>query len=104
MKSTNTIVLSMLLLALPMFVEAMPPVVEEIIVEAMEIDKLDIMLSDKLSGYVLHGNKKCRITSDTKAFKAFKSVPLIQAKNQRGKPALVHCDVKAQQVTKISWK
>lgn len=75
----------------------------EVLVEAIEIDKLDITLDGKLNGYVELGDKKCRVTSETKAFANDVPVALSEVKKQKGKPATVLCDVKTRHVPEITW-
>lgn len=75
----------------------------EVIVEAIEIDKLDITLDAKLNGYVNLEDKKCQVTSETKAFANDLPVSLSEVKKQKGKSATVYCDVKTKHVPKITW-
>ena len=76
----------------------------EVIVEVHEVDKLDLVLVSDTSGYVRLGDGKCKITADTKAMKNFQPVKLASIKEQRGKPALVSCEVASLQVTEIKWQ
>lgn len=75
----------------------------EVVIETMEIEKLNISLDDSLNGYVVTPKMKCQITPDTRAFNKDTAVPLIEARNQKGKSALVSCVVKTRIVTEIKW-
>jgi len=77
--------------------------------ETVEVSALKITLNNESSGkIILQDCSDCKkiivtITSDTKAFKSNKEVPLVQAKDQIGKSVLVSYIIKSKAVTRIDW-
>jgi hypothetical protein len=75
----------------------------KMVVEVLEVDKLNIYLDGSLNGYIKHRNKKLIVTPETKARKNSKQVPLQGALKLRNKYVEVAYDVKAKKVLGISW-
>ena len=77
--------------------------------ESAEITGLKINLDKSLNGRIIL--KKCngckaivlKITPETKAFHKNEEVPLIRAKNQLGKSAVVSYVIKSRLVKRIVW-